>query len=285
MAAEPGPEAKKEPGIGQQAGMVVLYSQILHGCSDPRCRTPTCLTCQKRTTKRPLRSFTALSARTLATALALEEDAERHLCPYKASQDGVASSEAAQPEDQLPVDENASCKKSKDGIGDHATGSSSKPSKRIDTKSFAQVLFDTQAFQTFYGDKSPQNVSNNLPSPGSQALPVQEQVDRPQTLSHFSLANLEALVKFSRTCLRTATEYDPQTPFRISAPGLVPELVRSRARQSAPDALKKFVDESITYILSKPANLLQSFPGEASQTSDGVPTMLSLPQEVRRGGA
>ncbi|KAL8970225.1 MAG: hypothetical protein Q9183_001620 [Haloplaca sp. 2 TL-2023] len=225
----------------------------------------------KRTTKRPLRSFTALSARTLATALALEEDAERYLCRYKASQDGVASSEAAQPEDQLPSAENFSCKKSKDGIGDHATGSSSKHSKRVDTKSFAQVLFDTQAFHNLYRDHSSQNVPINFPSPGSQALPVQEQIDRPQTLSHFSLANLEALVKFSRTCLRTATEYDLQTPSRISAPGLVPELVRSRARQSAPDALKKFVDQSITYVLSKPANLLQSFPGEAIQTSDGVP--------------
>ena len=207
----------------------------------------------------------------MATALALDEDAERYLCPYKVFQDGVASFEAGQPEDQLPVNENASCKNSKDGIGDHATGSSSKHSKRIDTKSFAQVVFNTQAFQTFYGNTSSQSISINPPSAGSQPLPVQEPTDRPQTLSHFSLANLEALVKFSRTCMHMATGYDLETPFRITAPGLVPELVRSSARQSAPDALKRFVHQSLTYVLSKPANLLLSFRGEATQSTDDVP--------------
>ncbi|KAL8872391.1 MAG: hypothetical protein Q9174_001970 [Haloplaca sp. 1 TL-2023] len=229
---------------------VALYSQVLHGCSNPRCRTPTCLTCQKRTTKRPLRSFTALSARTLATALALEGDVKKYLCPYNVSQDGVASFEAQQPEDQLPMSKGASCKKSKNGVGDHATGNPSEASKRIDTKSFAQVVFDTQAFRAFYNNTSSPSPSFDLPSVALQA--TDELSDRPQTLSHFSLANVEALVKFSRSRMR------------------VPELAQSSARKPTSDVLRRFVNQSITHVFSNPTNLVQSFRGGITQSSNDV---------------
>ena len=55
--------------------------QILYGCTNPACKTPTCLSYQKRTTKVPLRKLTPLSARTLACYLASESNPEAALCP------------------------------------------------------------------------------------------------------------------------------------------------------------------------------------------------------------
>lgn len=56
--------------------------QILYGCTNPACTTPTCLCYQKRTTKTPLRKLTPLSARTLACYLASESNPEAALCPH-----------------------------------------------------------------------------------------------------------------------------------------------------------------------------------------------------------
>jgi hypothetical protein len=54
--------------------------QILYGCENPDCRTPTCLSFQKRATDGPFRQYTDLSARTLACYLASQDNAERGLC-------------------------------------------------------------------------------------------------------------------------------------------------------------------------------------------------------------
>lgn len=54
--------------------------QILYGCQDPNCRTPTCLSYQKRVAEGPFRRYTELSARTLACYLASLDDAESGLC-------------------------------------------------------------------------------------------------------------------------------------------------------------------------------------------------------------
>ena len=59
------------------------YRQILYGCTNPRCETPTCLSRQKRVSKGPFRPYTFLSARALATHLASQDHPERGLCPYE----------------------------------------------------------------------------------------------------------------------------------------------------------------------------------------------------------
>jgi hypothetical protein len=59
-----------------------FINQILYGCTNPACATPTCLSYQKRTTKTPLRKLTPLSARTLACYLASESNPEASLCPH-----------------------------------------------------------------------------------------------------------------------------------------------------------------------------------------------------------
>ncbi len=64
--------------------MGVRYNrQILYGCRNPRCETPTCLSRQKRVAKGPFRPYTVLSARTLATFLASQDHPERGLCPHQ----------------------------------------------------------------------------------------------------------------------------------------------------------------------------------------------------------
>jgi hypothetical protein len=54
--------------------------QILYGCQESNCRTPTCLSYQKRVTEGPFRRYTELSARTLACYLASLDNAENGLC-------------------------------------------------------------------------------------------------------------------------------------------------------------------------------------------------------------
>lgn len=61
--------------------------QILHGCGHPHCKTSTCATFQQRTSKRPHRNFTKLSARALAIHLASQDRAENRLCPYQSAID------------------------------------------------------------------------------------------------------------------------------------------------------------------------------------------------------
>lgn len=55
-------------------------SQLLHGCQDPNCQTPTCASYQKRVSEGPYRRYTELSARTLACYLASLDNAETGLC-------------------------------------------------------------------------------------------------------------------------------------------------------------------------------------------------------------
>ena len=57
--------------------------QLLYPCRNPHCETPTCLSRQKRVTKGPFRPYTVLSARTLATFLASQDQPERGLCPHQ----------------------------------------------------------------------------------------------------------------------------------------------------------------------------------------------------------
>ncbi|EDN10065.1 conserved hypothetical protein [Histoplasma mississippiense (nom. inval.)] len=55
-------------------------SQLLYGCQDPFCTTPTCFSYRKRASDVPLRRFTELSARTVACYLASQDNPERGLC-------------------------------------------------------------------------------------------------------------------------------------------------------------------------------------------------------------
>ncbi|CAI7667859.1 hypothetical protein N7533_005173 [Penicillium manginii] len=55
-------------------------NQLLYGCDDPGCSTPTCASRRRRVSEGPYRRYTELSARTLACYLASLDDAESGLC-------------------------------------------------------------------------------------------------------------------------------------------------------------------------------------------------------------
>ncbi|THC94614.1 hypothetical protein EYZ11_005902 [Aspergillus tanneri] len=55
-------------------------NQLLYGCQDPGCQTPTCASYRRRVTESPFRRYTELSARTLACYLASLDNAESGLC-------------------------------------------------------------------------------------------------------------------------------------------------------------------------------------------------------------
>ncbi|KAL4935009.1 hypothetical protein BDV06DRAFT_229220 [Aspergillus oleicola] len=55
-------------------------NQLLYGCQDPNCQTPTCASYRRRVTEGPYRRYTELSARTLACYLASLDNAEAGLC-------------------------------------------------------------------------------------------------------------------------------------------------------------------------------------------------------------
>lgn len=58
-------------------------NQLLYGCDDPGCCTPTCASRRRRVSEGPYRRYTDLSARTLACYLASQDDAEKGLCCNK----------------------------------------------------------------------------------------------------------------------------------------------------------------------------------------------------------
>ena len=76
------------------------YHQILYGCSNPHCKTPTCLSCRRRVSKGPFRPYTVLSARTLATFLASDDQPGKGLCPHS-----VSSLEGSKIQKKKPIGE------------------------------------------------------------------------------------------------------------------------------------------------------------------------------------
>lgn len=64
-------------------GGVRYLSQILYGCKSAYCDTPTCLSCSKRTSSKPFRPPTQLTARTLAHYLASQGNPHAGLCPHE----------------------------------------------------------------------------------------------------------------------------------------------------------------------------------------------------------
>ncbi|WEW58110.1 hypothetical protein PRK78_003577 [Emydomyces testavorans] len=79
-------------------------SQLLHGCQEPNCTTPTCLSFRRRVTEAPFRNFTDLSARTLACYLASQDDPEKGLCRNlpAASPDSLAEGDTSWRTTRLP---------------------------------------------------------------------------------------------------------------------------------------------------------------------------------------
>ncbi len=126
----------------------------MYGCTNPNCKTPTCLSNLKRTSKTPFRRFTVLSARALATSLATRDTPELDLCPYQP----VKLLE--EPEVGIYRDEirlrvpaanytggNVENTQSSDAPNARKGKKISGQASKKDPKSFTQNLFDTEAMK------------------------------------------------------------------------------------------------------------------------------------------
>lgn len=126
----------------------------MYGCMNPNCKTPTCLSNLKRTSKTPFRRFTVLSARALATSLATRDTPELDLCPHQP----VNLSE--EPEVGIYRDEmrgrfptanhtgrNIENPEPSDAPNVRKGKKLSEQTSKKDPKSFTQNLFDTEAMK------------------------------------------------------------------------------------------------------------------------------------------
>lgn len=126
----------------------------MYGCTNPNCKTPTCLSNLKRTSKTPFRRFTVLSARALATSLATRDTTELDLCPHQP----VKLLE--EPEVGIYRDEirlrfpaanytggNVENTQSSDAPNARKGKKISEQASKKDPKSFTQNLFDTEAMK------------------------------------------------------------------------------------------------------------------------------------------
>lgn len=126
----------------------------MFGCTNPNCKTPTCLSNLKRTSKTPFRRFTVLSARALATSLATRDTPELDLCPHQP----VKLLE--EPEVGIYRDEirlrfpaanytggNVENTESSDAPNARKGKKTSEQASKKDPKSFTQNLFDTEAMK------------------------------------------------------------------------------------------------------------------------------------------
>ncbi|KAM5466578.1 hypothetical protein MauCBS54593_005835 [Microsporum audouinii] len=170
-------------------------AQLLYGCQEPNCMTPTCLSFRRRNTKAPLRRFTDLSARTVACYLASQDDAESGLCHYPSA--AMPNSLAPEIERRVRQTDSFTTVESGHSHSHHRRHSVSgnKPKRasnsapvasdapqaasdsgsktRKDPKSFTQNLFDTLSLRmvewlplkrtTFYGSR-PDEESNSTPT-------------------------------------------------------------------------------------------------------------------------
>lgn len=126
----------------------------MYGCTNPNCKTPTCLSNLKRTSKTPFRRFTVLSARALATSLATRDTPELDLCPHQPV-DLLEEPEIEIYRDEIRVRFPTA---NYTGGNEENTESSNAPNARKgmkiseqapkkDPKSFTQNLFDTEAMK------------------------------------------------------------------------------------------------------------------------------------------
>lgn len=198
-----------------------FYSQILYGCGNSLCKTPFCASCQKRTSKKPFRKFTTLSARALAIHLASRDHAGKYLCPHQSismrhttEQDRLSSHERQ----SKPVGRSQSCmglptqqsslvlnppvcqsqlkqlvsQETSKTVDNSRSPSGARPgaSKQKDSKSFAQNLFDTTAIDKFLN--APTSVDKTaVPSNRQQKVAAKAVHPQPEEKESIAKADCE----------------------------------------------------------------------------------------------
>lgn len=129
----------------------------MYGCTNPNCKTPTCLSNLKRTSKTPFRRFTVLSARALATSLATRDTPELDLCPHQPvnlSEEPEVGIYRDEMRARFPTVnqtggsiENSASSEAPNARNARKGKKVSEQTSKKDPKSFTQNLFDTEAMK------------------------------------------------------------------------------------------------------------------------------------------
>ncbi|KAH8725089.1 hypothetical protein GQ44DRAFT_772488 [Phaeosphaeriaceae sp. PMI808] len=164
--------SRVERQIGFQHLVRHYLSQILYGCKNPSCSTPSCLSCQKRIASRPVRPPTQLTARALAHYLANQNHSQRQLCPHELK---VLPS-------SLAIHVATGTATRTEAIA-HADAIKKRHQTRKDAKSLSQNLYDSVTMICAY--------SNQLPNPSSLLQSLRSPTRHP---SHATTVPREAVL-------------------------------------------------------------------------------------------
>lgn len=201
---------------------------------------------------------------------------------------GAVSDASISPDQPKQLDKSGKSTNKNDG--GNATEGRARITKQKDPKSFAQSLFDTKAVKSFYTGLMPadpltfcsnqgsgletklkraerlntscdgsttdqSNRSNKHNSAYHRDVPRISNTKPPQSLSYFSFENVRALYTF--TCASMVKAAKEQ---RGDSSALTPtDVIEVGFLKLEDSPLASFIQQSIVYILSEPANLLRSF--------------------------
>lgn len=163
------------------------FRQIRYGCKSPNCDFSSCRSYQKRISKGPFRDFTNLSAWTLATFLATQDDPERGLCSNEPAviPHGAGGYLESENNDKISISitEDRETPPQHGDVNENA-GS---PLKK-DFKSFTQILFDTFSMKRLQITNAPEGFSEWRlgRSAAEAALSVDDRDDAVETDRRYS---------------------------------------------------------------------------------------------------
>ncbi|KAL9582163.1 MAG: hypothetical protein Q9212_003453 [Teloschistes hypoglaucus] len=252
-----------------------------------------------RTSKRPFRHFTALSARTLAMTLASQENPKRYLCPHMTPEGGVmverettsGKGNQAEQEVQYRQDQSSPVKTiPSPTLAGHISSAAAstacnngaarpdkgvsriQPAERKDPKSFVQNLFDTKVIRSFYDDSlshHPTDPRMNSTKTGNGlrgvSTTITSQVVNSQsleTLSHFSCGNVQSLYAIS-LALGTQKFGSLRADHSASTSTSTAQPGYETVQALKVSPLRSFAHQSIVYVLSQSSTLLNSFRKDA----------------------
>lgn len=213
-------------------------NQVLYGCQDPNCLTPTCASYRRRVTEGPFRRYTELSARTLACYLASLDNAENGLCrnpprsswdsPHDAPRRSRRRSRGLSEHDQAGKHGNPITQQESGSTDVAQTSSDIQKStdqhtathKLKDPKSFTQNLFDTLSLRMveWLPLRRPHDSFDSRPDQAPiQPAPHSPKLDSHPSKPHSRKDERPPSRRYSGTPSGNYRAYSPRTPSRQSA--------------------------------------------------------------------
>jgi hypothetical protein len=213
-------------------------NQVLYGCQDPNCLTPTCASYRRRVTEGPFRRYTELSARTLACYLASLDNAENGLCrnpprsscepSHDAPRRSRRRSRGLPEHDQTGRHGNSVAQQENSSTDAAQTNSAIQKStdqytatpKLKDPKSFTQNLFDTLSLRMVDWlplRRSHDTLDSHPNQAPTQPAPHSPKLDSPPSKPDSKKDERPPSRRYSGTSSGNYRAYSPRTPSRQPA--------------------------------------------------------------------